>query len=315
MRDVVIVGAGPAGLSAALYLGRSKRDTLLIHSGRSMAKWEAQVQNYLGFPDGISGSTLLEYGMNQVSQYQVDIVEDEIQSVRASQGTFHLRGRGHTYDAKRVLIATGLTHLPPDIPGVKQCLGKSLFFCKDCDAHRLQGKRIGILGRNNEAVDYALGMLMFTSCITLVTGGHKCVWDEEHANWLEEYHIPVRQENIVTLKHTDGWLERIEFVRGEPTEVDAIFTTRGDVPHSSLAEGLGASLDNEGQIIVDGCLKTNVPGLYAAGCVTAANCQMIIAAGQGAIGGQAINRDLFESSLRQHTLPRIRESVPPRLSN
>jgi len=315
MRDVIIVGAGPAGLSAALYLGRSKRDTLLIHSGRSMAKWEAQVQNYLGFPEGISGSILLEYGMNQVSQYQVDIIEDEIQSLIARQGTFQITGKGNTYDAKRVLIATGLTHLPPDIPGVKQCLGKSLFFCKDCDAHRLQGKRIGILGRNNEAVDYALGMLMFTSSITLVTGGNERVWDEEHANWLEEYHIPVRQENIVTLKHTDGWLERIEFVRGEPTEVDAIFTTRGDVPHSSLAEGLGASLDNEGQIIVDGCLRTSVPGLYAAGCVTAANCQMIIAAGQGAIGGQAINRDLFESSLRQHTLPRIRESVPPVFNN
>ena len=315
MRDVVIVGAGPAGLSAALYLGRSKRDTLLIHSGRSMAKWEAQVQNYLGFPEGISGSILLEYGMNQVSQYQVDIVEDEIQSLIASQGTFQIRGRGNTYDAKRVLIATGLTHLPPDIPGVKQCLGKSLFFCKDCDAHRLQGKRIGILGRNNEAVDYALGMLMFTSCITLVTGGNERVWEEEHANWLQEYHIPVRQENIVMLKHTGGWLERIEFVRGEPTEVDAIFTTRGDVPHSSLAEGLGASLDNEGQIIVDGCLRTSVPGLYAAGCVTAANCQMIIAAGQGAIGGQAINRDLFESSLRRHTLPRIRESVPHVFNN
>ena len=80
--------------------------------------------------------------------------------------------------------------------------------------------------------------------------------------------------------------------------------TRGDVPHSTLAEGVGASLDNEGQIIVDADLRTTVPGLYAAGCVTAANCQMIIAAGQGAAGGQAINRDLFESSLQRHALPR-----------
>jgi len=303
MRDVIIIGAGLAGLSAALYLGRSKRDTLLIHSSRSMAKWEPQVENYLGFPEGISGSALLDHGMIQVAKYGVETVEDEIQSLRTRGETFRIKGTRQTYDAKRVLLATGLTHLPPDIPGVKQCLGTSLFFCKDCDAHRLQGKRIAIMGRNNEAVDYALGMLMFTSCVTLVTSGGELVWDEEHAQWLEEYHIPVRQENVVTLNHTEGRLESIEFVRGEPTKADAIFTTRGDVPHSTLAEGVGASLDNEGQIIVDAYLRTTVPGLYAAGCVTAANCQMIIAAGQGAAGGQAINRDLFESSLRQHALP------------
>ncbi len=304
MRDVIIVGGGLAGLSAALYLGRSKRDTLLIHSGRSMAKWESEVQNYLGFPEGISGSTLLHQGMTHVAKYDVAIVEDEVQSLRTSGETFQIRGIRNTYDGKRVLIATGLTHLPPEIPGVKQCLGKSLFFCKDCDAHRLQGKQIAIIGRNNEAVDYALGMLMFTSYVTLVTSGGEVVWDEDHAKWLEEYQIPVRQENIVSLEHTEGQLESIEFVRGEPTKVDAIFTTRGDVPHSTLVTGVGASLDNEGQIVVDACLRTTVPGLYAAGCVTAANCQMIIAAGQGAIGGQAINRDLFESSLWRHTLPR-----------
>ena len=86
--------------------------------------------------------------------------------------------------------------------------------------------------------------------------------------------------------------------------IEGAFTTRGDVYHNELATGAGAKLDDEGQIIVDHCLKTSVPGLYAAGCVTPSNCQMIIAAGQGAIAGQAINRELFEDSLKRHVLPR-----------
>jgi thioredoxin reductase (NADPH) len=309
VREVLIVGGGMAGLSAALYIGRSKRDTLLIHSGRSMAKWEVQVHNYLGFPGGIAGTDLLDRGMEQAVRFEVQIVEDEVQSVMTNGTTFHIQGRQGSYDAKRVLIATGLTHLPPDLPGVKECLGKSLFFCKDCDAYRLQGQRIGIIGRNNEAVNYALGMLLFTPSVTLATNGRDAQWDNEHAGWLEEYQIPVRQDGILALEHDKGLLRTLTFVRGEPVQMDAVFTTRGDVPHSALATGTGALVDAEGQIIVDERLSTSVSGLYAAGCVTPANCQMIIAAGQGAIAAQAINRDLFEESLRRHTLPRFGEQT------
>ena len=311
-REVIIIGGGLAGLSTALYLGRSKRDTLLIHSGRSMAKWEVQVQNYLGFPDGIAGIDLLNRGMEQAIKFEVELAEDEVQSVMMNGETFHIQGRQGSYNAKRVLIATGLTHLPPDVPGVKECLGKSLFFCKDCDAYRLQGQRVVIIGRNNEAVDYALGMLLFTPSVTLATNRRQALWDKDHAGWLEEYRIPVRQEGILALEHEDGRLRTLMFASGEPAQVDAIFTTRGDVPHSVLATGIGALVDSEGQITVDDGMRTNVPGLYAAGCVTLANCQMIIAAGQGATAAQAINRDLFEENLQRHTLPQFWDQIHER---
>lgn len=305
IREVIIIGGGLAGLSAALYLGRSRRDTLLIHSSRSMAKWEFQVQNYLGFPNGIAGTDLLDRGMEQAVKFEVELAQDEVQAVIPNGETFHIQGRQGSYDAKRVLIATGLTHLPPELPGVKECLGKSLFFCKDCDAYRLQGQRVGIIGRINEAVDYALGMLLFTPSVALATNGREAQWDSAHAGWLEEYQIPVRQEAILAFEHEEGSLRTLTFDRGEPVQMDAIFTTRGDVPHSALATAIGALVDTDGQLIVDERLSTSVPGLYAAGCVTPANCQMIIAAGQGAIAAQAINRDLFEENLRRHTLPRF----------
>jgi thioredoxin reductase (NADPH) len=301
--EVVIIGAGLAGLSAAIYLGRGRRDTVLVHSGHSMAKWEAEVQNYLGFPDGIDGAELLRRGQAQAARFHVEIVEDEVCILGKEGETFHVIGRQTAYRAKRVLLATGLTHLPPDIPGVKECLGRSVFFCKDCDAFRVQGKRIVIIGRNNEAADYALAMLLYSASVMIVTNGPAPVWDSEHADWLAEYRMLVRRDRISHIEHCDGHVESLAFEDGDSVKVDAAFITRGDVYHSALAKAVGASVDTAGGIIVDAHLRTSVPGLYAAGCVTPANCQMIIAAGQGAIAGQAINRDLFEASLQTHTLP------------
>lgn len=141
IHDVIIVGGRVAGLSAALYLGRSQRETLLIESGHSMAVWEPDVQNHLGFPDSISGTTLLERGPMHVERCGVELVQDEIRTVTKDGDIFQVDGMKGRHEAKRVLLATGLTHLPPDIPGVRECLGRSLFFCKDCDAVRVQGKR------------------------------------------------------------------------------------------------------------------------------------------------------------------------------
>ena len=302
LREAIIIGGGLAGLSAAIYLGRSRRDTLLVHSGHSMAKWEADVQNYLGFPEGIGGSDLLEKGLAQVARYKVEIAEDEIESLSRRDETFLLRGGNRIYRGRRVLIATGLTHLPPDIPGVRECLGQSLFFCKDCDAYRVQGKRIAIIGHNNEAADYALAMLLFSDSVMICSNGQTPTWDAEHAGWLGEYRIPMRSERIGKVDHHEGRLKTLTFDQHDQIEVEAVFTTRGDLYHSGLAESAGAELDRHGQVIVDHCLRTSVPGLYAAGCITPANCQMIIAAGQGAVAAQAINRDLFEESLRRHAL-------------
>lgn len=306
--EVIIIGGGMAGLSAAIYLGRSRRETLLIHTKRSMAKWEADVQNYLGFPEGIGGEELLARGMKQVTRFEVAVIEDDICSLVHDGESFCLEGAISAYRARRVLLATGLTHLPPEIPGVRECLGQSLFFCKDCDAYRMQGKKIVILGSNNEAADYALAMLLFTSCLTICTNGQKPRWDRAHARWLKEYAVPVRHEPIRSVLHANGQLTGFRFEEGLSLDVEGAFTTRGDVCHNDLAERVGAKLDHEGQVLVDSHQHTSVPGLYAAGCVTPGNCQMIIAAGQGAVAGQAINRDLFEESLKRHALPRVASS-------
>jgi thioredoxin reductase (NADPH) len=305
--EVIVVGGGIAGLSAAIYLGRAQRDVVVIDSGHSMAKWEPVVQNYLGFPNGVGGGELLKNGRTQAERFEARFVRDEIRSISARKSVFVLKGRRKTYRTKRVLIATGIFHLPPEIPGVKQCLGHSMFFCKDCDGYRVRGKRIAIIGANNETVEYALAMLDYSACVIVATNGKRASWDKQHARWLEEYEIPVARERISDVDHRKRKIRALKFASGPKIKIDYLFTTRGDIFHNQLAKKLGAKIDPDGQIKVDHCMRTSVPRLYAAGCVTPANCQMIIAAGQGAAAAQAINRDLFEESLASHSLRGFRE--------
>ena len=301
--DAVIVGGGIAGMSAAVYLGRSRRKALLVDGGESMARWEPLVENYLGFPEGLSGKTLVDRGRAQVKKFGVRTSDDRIVRIRRERDTFLLEGDSVVYRSSRVLLATGLTHLLPDIPGADECLGNSVLFCKDCDAFRVRGKRIAIYGRRNEAARYALAMLAFSPAVMILTDGREPTWDRVWQEALEEYRVPVYRASVKKLEHQGGRLGAVLF-EDSPLPVDALFATRGDVYHTGLAEGLGADQDEEGQLKVDGDMRTTVPGLYAAGCVTPANCQMIIAAGQGAAAAQAIDHDLFDETLRRHQLPR-----------
>lgn len=317
--DAVIIGGGIAGLSAAIYLARAKRETLVVDAGRSLARWVPDVENYLGFPKGIKGEELLERGRKQAEHFGAQFDNDHIEELRHEpHGVFRAIGPKGLHEARRILLATGIYHLPPDIPGVIECLGHSMFFCKDCDGFRCEGRRIGILGWNDEAVEYALAMLLYSPCLFIFQNGHKARWSPQHQQWLSEYEIPVYPDRVVDVHHGQGNVQWLELEGGVRVELDALFTTRGDVYHNQLANQVGADTDAEGVVLVNPRMETSIKGLYAAGCVTPANCQMIISAGDGATAGQAINRSLFEEDLATHTLHRYRtkqleeeETEPP----
>jgi len=305
--DVIVIGGGIAGLSAAIYLGRAQREVLVIDNGKSMARWEPEVQNYFGFPDGISGEDLLARGAEHARKYGMEFIDDSIAWARKEGDCFTVGNESRRYSAHRLLIATGIFHLPPKIEGVDECLGHSMFFCKDCDGVRVLGKTIMVYGWNNEAVEYALAMLLYSPVVGIVLDGHKPGWSSRHAGWLAEHAIPAYPQRVLRVERDCAQLQALVFEDQTRVELSALFTTRGDVYFNRLARDLGAELDEEGQILVNHCMATNVPGLYAAGCVTPANCQMIIAAGEGAKAAQAINRDLFLESLRTRKLRRFRQ--------
>jgi thioredoxin reductase (NADPH) len=307
-REVIIIGGGLAGLSAAIYLGRAKRDTLVIDSGKPMARWEPRVENYLGFPDGISGKDLLRRGRAQAEVFGIAFVEDEVVGASHENSGFEVRTAKNTYRCLRLLLATGIFHIPPEINGVRECLGHSMFFCKDCDGYRVQNKSVAIYGWANETVEYALAVLAYAPTVSVVTDGHEPKWDRKHGRWIEEYEVPVFQETIARARHYQCDIQGLVLDNGQEVEVEALFTTCGDIYYNKIARALGAKTDAAGQVCVDDRMATSVCGLYAAGCVTPANCQMIIAAGQGAIAAQVVNRDLFEESLATHKLRRLRRA-------
>lgn len=304
--DVVVVGGGMAGLSAAIYLGRGRREVLVVDEDKSLARAVPSVDNYLGFPDGIDGDDLLRLGRQQAKSFGAEFADDTVTELsRDESGLFRLRGRRESYESRRVLLATGLFHLPPDLPGVAECIGNSIFFCKDCDGLRCKGKRIGIFGWNDEAVEYALGMLLYSPSVSVFSNGKGRTWSARHEQWLREYGITAFDEKVVGVDHSEGQVTSLNFQGGIKVELDAVFATRGDVYHNKLAKQVEAATNDAGEITVDENRETNVRGLYAAGCVTRSNCQMIIAAGEGAAAGQAINRSLFEESLETGSLKRF----------
>ncbi len=305
--EAAIVGAGLAGLSAAIYLARALRDVVVMDAGNSMAVLEPDVQNYLGFPEGISGSDLLRRGSVQATQFGAEYVAETITGLSPAEGGFALQGRAGAFEARRVLLATGLTHLPPEIAGARECVGTSLFFCKDCDAYRVRGRRVALIGWGDEAARYALGLLALTSHVAIATNGRPPSWNARYDAALREYGIPVYPERLMDCIHDKGRITGLRAAGGAILTVQVAFVTRSDVLHAELARQVGAALDAEGQVQVDADMRTSVPGLFAAGCVTPASCQMVIAAGQGATAARAIDRELFEEDLDRHALKRYVE--------
>ncbi len=307
IRDVIIVGAGPAGLSAAIYLARALRDVTVFHHGRAMVTWEPHLQNYLGFPNGIDGAELVARGKVQAERFGAEFIDATIIDVAREDGFLVVNHGQQRWRARRLLLATGIHHRPPDIPGVDECLGHSLFYCKDCDGWRVRGKKLAVLGRSDDAVEYALGMLAYSPRVLIATNDEEPVWDDEHAAWLREHQIPVLEGRIVAVEHIGSEIQALCFEGDRRVAVDAAFTTRGDEYHNHLALSVGCEIDHEGQVLVNQRGRTSVPGVFAAGCLTPANCQVVVAAGQGAAAAQAINRELFEEDLRLGILKRCRE--------
>jgi len=291
--DVAIVGGGPAGLTAALWLARYMHSVVLIDSG-DPRNWQTEgINGFLGHP-GIRPSELRGAGRDECRQHGVVLVDEAVDRTDiATEDSFQLCTRsGQRFEASRVLLAIGIKDVWPTIPGLDSCFGASIHVCPDCDGYDARGKKIVVLGRGRRAVGMALSLTTWTKEIVVCTNGHEPEMDTELMAKLDALQIPVIDAHIERVHATDCHVDAVEFANGLQLDCNRIFFSIAQYPADDLGAQLGCERDEHGQIVVDHAYHTSVTNVYAAGDITPGPQLAIRAAADGAVAAMAIHKSL-----------------------
>ena len=248
--DCIVIGAGPAGLSASLFLARYLRRTLTFHHNSPRNEYAHGVHGFLGH-DGIRPGELLARGRDEVTNYGGLIIEacvNHVEKVSAECFRVLAGGEGaepHAFDARRLLLATGLRDLTPDCPGFREFYGSSVFHCPDCDGYEVKDKRVAVLVRGDNSAAFVTHLLTWTRQLTVLTD--RSEMSKRDREKLAGLDVPVRTDAVVALEGNKSTrqLQRVIFSEGEPLECDALFFNLGTELATNFHETLGCRLDPE----------------------------------------------------------------------
>ncbi|MEX2236373.1 MAG: NAD(P)/FAD-dependent oxidoreductase [Dehalococcoidia bacterium] len=295
VQDCIVVGAGPAGLSAAIYLGRFLCKTVVIQGPGGRAQGPQLNENYFGFPRGVKAEKLCQLGTAQARRFKVGFVSGTVAQASIKDGKFVLAGDCGTWHARTLILATGVTDVWPSFPNAEKHIGKSLFWCITCDGFRTKGKKLVLVGADEESTTTALQFLAFTDDILFVAEsveGKNAIPDEQ-VELMTKKGIRVVEGRLDRLVGRPGRITAA-VVDGERHPAQIVFSLLGAVPNSQLAAQLGALIDEKGYVNITIEQRTNVPRLYAAGDVSGPYAHQVSSAvHEGAMAGQAANFDLY----------------------
>ncbi len=306
--DVIIVGAGPAGLNAALVLGRSRRRVLVCNTGEHRNAASRALHGFLT-RDGIDPRELLRVGRDQLDRYDTVEVQDiGVTTIEQHNEQFSVTlTDGTQLRARKILLATGVVDQLPDIEAFKTFYGRGVFHCPYCDGWEVRDRPIAIYGRGEQGRGLALELTGWSHDVTLCADG-PAELNAEDREKLARNRIQLREEKIAHLEGNEGILERIVFEQGSDLRCGALFFNLGYHQRSDLAEKLGCNLEpHKGQIVSNRHEATNVPGVYVAGDAAFHTHFAIIAASEGAVAALAINTALLREDSRLTANPAQQE--------
>ncbi len=296
--DVVVIGGGAAGLSAALVLARARRSVVVVDSGAPRNAPAAHMQGFLS-RDGLPPQELLAIGRQEVRGYGGEFIDGTVEAVaRRARSTFEVRlGDGTVLTARRVLVATGLRDVLPDIPGVRERWGRDLLHCPYCHGYEVRDQPLGVLGGNAEAVLHAQLISQWSPDVAFFahTGTVTSVQREQ----LAARDIHVVDGIVQRLVVEDDRLVGVELEDGQLISRAAVFVRPTLVPNSDLLVSMGCDLDDDGWVVADPTGRSTVPGVWVAGNAANARAQVITAAGEGSSAAIAINADLLGEDLER----------------
>lgn len=282
MYDVIIIGSGPAGISAAIYLRRAKKNILIVSNGKSALQKAHKIENYYGI-ENISGEELHKVGIKQVERLGVPIEKDEVINISFDRH-FIVTTVNREFEAKKVIIATGTNRMAPNIKGIKEFEGKGVSYCAICDAFFYRNKDVAVIGNGNYAIHEAKQLKPVAKSVTILTDGKEMVQNRDASDFdVEE--TPIREFR------GGNRIEEVEFDNNNTKKIDGVFVAIGTASSTDLAKKIGAVVKNN-NIVVNENMETTVKGLYACGDCTGGLLQVNKAVYEGAIAALDIVKNI-----------------------
>ena len=281
--DVIIIGAGPAGVSAGLYTKRANKKTLIIYNNESSLEKATKIENYYGFENGISGEELYKKGIEQAKNLGINVKKEEVIKIDKIKDIFEVKTVNENYTAKNVVLATGNKKNKPDIKNIEKFDGKGVSYCAICDGFFYRGKDVVVIGNGNYAIAETNDLINIVNHVTILTNGKKI--PEFRAE-----NVDIENRKAVAIEGNDN-VEAVELDDGTKLKTDGIFVAQGVAGSTDFARKIGALVKNE-KIVVNEKMQTTVEGLYACGDCIGGTLQVAKAVNDGMIAGIDIIKNM-----------------------